>query len=102
MSTVPTVSRVLPKVAKSAKNLHLQYLLGIAGLGSACLGLYFNSAANQEAAHLEAAKFKLNQQETPRTIWGKDAVSYPWYPSQLFPLISKGSPTGKKITNSTS
>jgi hypothetical protein len=97
-----TVSRVLPKLAKSAKNLHLQYLFGMAGLGSACLGLYFNAAANQEAAHLDAAKLKLNQQEEPRTIWGRDAVNFPWYPSQLFPLIPKGSPTGKKITNSIS
>jgi hypothetical protein len=81
MSTVPTVSRVLPKVAKSAKNLHLQYFVGMAGLGSACLGLYFNAASNQEAAHLDAAKLKLNLQEEPRTIWGKEAVSFPWYPS---------------------
>lgn len=73
-----TVSSVIPKLAGSSKNLTGKYLLGMAGLGSAGLGLYFSACGRQEQDFLENAKAKLNSQETPKTIWGPHAVNYPW------------------------
>jgi len=71
-------SSFLPRISTASSNAHWKYLLGIFGLGNLSLALACSSYSSQEQEHLEKAKHKLNSQEAPKTIFGKDAFQYPW------------------------